>query len=74
MDAKYPTHLFRIIHANNGLTLNDLITKTGWDQKTVSDALEYLSNQKLIRMSISTFGEVRFHSRLYKNMLSIMDW
>lgn len=74
MDAKYPTDLFRIIHAYNGLTLNDLITKTGWDQKTVSDALEYLSNQKLIRMSISSFGQVRFHSRLAKNMTSIMDW
>ena len=74
MDAKYPTDLFRIIHANNGLTLNDLITKTGWDQKLVTDALEYLSNQKLIRISISTYGQVRFHSRLSKNMTSIMDW
>ena len=74
MDAKYPTDLFRIIHANNGLTLNELITKTGWDQKTVSDALEYLSNQKLIRMSISTFGQVRFYSRIPNTQASIMDW
>lgn len=74
MNAKYATDIFRIIHTNNGLTLNELITKTGWDQKTVSDALEYLSNQKLIRMSISPFGQVKFHSRLSKSMTSIMDW
>lgn len=74
MEAKYPTDLFRIIHANNGLTLNDLISKTGWDQKTVSDALEYLSNQKLIRMSISSFGQVRFYSRIPNTQASIMDW
>lgn len=74
MDAKYPKDIFRIIHANNGLTLNDLITKTGWDQKTVSDAIEYLSNQKLIRMSISQYGEVRFHSRIPNTQMSILDW
>ena len=74
MDAKYPTDIFRLIHANNGLTLNDIISKTGWDQKLVTDALEYLSNQKLIRISISTYGQVRFHSCLSKNMTSIMDW
>lgn len=74
MNAKYPADIFRLIHANNGLTLNEIITKTGWDQKLVTDALEYLSNQKLIRFSISAIGTVRYHSRLSKNMTSIMDW
>ena len=74
MDAKYPTVIFRLIHANNGLTLNEIITKTGWEQKLVTDALEYLTNQKLIRISISAIGTIRFHSRIHKNMTSIMDW
>lgn len=74
MEAKYPTDIFRLICANNGFTLNDIIIKTGWDQKTVSDALEYLSNQKLIRMSISTFGDVRFYPRIANSQMSILDW
>lgn len=74
MDASYPTNIFRIIHANNGLTLNDLVTKTGYNMKIVADSLNYLLNQKLIRMSISMYGEVRYHSRIPNSQASIMDW
>lgn len=74
MDAKYPTDIFRIIHANNGLTLNELVTKTGWDQKIVADALEYLSHQKLTRITIDAYGTVRFHSRISNKQQSILDW
>lgn len=74
MNASYPTNIFRIIHANNGLTLNDLVTKTGYDIKIVADSLNYLLNQKLIRMSITMYGEVRYHSRISNTQLLIMDW
>ena len=74
MDAKYPAEVFRQIHANNGLTINDIANKTGFSKGIINESLEFLTKQKLIRMSISPFGEIRFHSRIANSQMSIMDW
>ena len=74
MEAKYPTEIFKQIHAHNGLTINDIANKTGFSKDIINNSLEYLTNQKLIRMSISPFGEIRFHSRIANSQMSIMDW
>lgn len=74
MDASYPTEIFKQIHANNGLTINDIANKTGLPKDIINNSLEFLTKQKLIRMSISPYGEVRFHSRIARSQQSIMDW
>ena len=74
MDATYPSEIFKLIHANNGLTINDIANKTGYSKSIINNSLEFLTQHKLIRMSISPYGEVRFHSRIARSQQSIMDW
>lgn len=74
MDATYPVEIFKQIHANNGLTINDIANKTGYSRQIINNSLDCLTKQKLIRVTISQYGEVRFHSRIPRTQASIMDW